>query len=250
MTHTEYCAAASVEIARFSAAIHGADLKKPVAACPPWDVAKLIKHLGTIHRWAGRMVKEVAQERLDFKLLDLDLPASESSYPAWFAAGGEQLLSVLRSFDPNAPMWAWGADHHARFWSRRMAHETGMHRADAELALGRQPSFDAAIAVDGIDEFLENLPCAASFSPDVKDLRGSGESIHFHCTDTEGEWLIELQPDGFSWQHGHGKGSAAVRGTASDLLLLVYGRRRHADGAFQVFGDSALLDRWFANAHI
>jgi uncharacterized protein (TIGR03083 family) len=249
MTDMAFCDAVAAEIRRFEEAIAGADLKTSVPTCPPWDVAQLIKHLGLVHRWAECLVRKLAQEPLDFKQIELDLPPDESGYPAWFASGGQRLLATLRAADPDAAMWAWGADQHARFWMRRMAHETGMHRADAEAALGRGPSFEATIAVDGIDEFLENLPHAASFVPSVKELRGNGESIHFHCTDAEGEWLIELHPDGFHWQHGHGKGSAAVRGAASDVLLLIYGRKKHADGAFEVFGDAAVLDRWFANAH-
>jgi uncharacterized protein (TIGR03083 family) len=250
LTDAEYCDAVAAEVRRLSEILSGADLETPVPTCPPWNLAELVKHVGSIHHWAGRMVENVAQERLSWKELDLELPADPSGYPAWFTAGGEQLVTRLRTSDPNAPMWAWGADHHARFWARRMTHETGMHRADAELTLGREPSFEPAIASDGIDEFLENLPEAAYFAPNVKELRGDGETIHFHATDADGEWLIELTPESFSWQHGHGKGSAAVRGTASDLLLLTYGRRKHGDGRFEAFGDSTVLDRWFANAHI
>ena len=36
-----------------------------------------------------------------------------------------------------------------------MAHETAIHRADAELAAGREPaSHDVALALDGVDELL------------------------------------------------------------------------------------------------
>jgi uncharacterized protein (TIGR03083 family) len=250
MTEAEYLDAVTAEVKAFSESVAGADLKTPVPTCPPWDLAQLIKHLGLVHLWAQRMVKDLAQERLDFKRLLDSVPVEESAYPAWFAAGGDQLLAVLRAAHPDAGMWAWGADQHVRFWLRRMAHETAVHLADADLALGRRPSFEASAAVDAIDEFLENLPHAVNFAPNVKDLQGNGESIHFHCTDTEGEWLIELHPDGFHWQHGHGKGSAAVRGSAADLVLLMYGRNKYAGAGFEVFGDTAVLDRWFANAHI
>ena len=251
LTPVQYCDTVASETRRLTDLAKDADLKTPIPTCPPWDLVGLLKHIGAIHRWASRMVQECAQERLDFKQLDLGLPADTSGYPAWFAAGGEQLVATLRAADPSMAMWAWGADKHALFWARRMAHETGVHRADAELALGREPSFEASIAIDGIDEFLENLPHAGYFAPNVNELRDAGATIHFHCTDADGEWLIELQPDGFTWQHGHGKGSAAVRGTAADLLLLLYGRRKFAEpGRFEVFGDSAVLDRWFASAHI
>ena len=29
-------------------------------------------------------------------------------------------------------------------------------------------------------------------------MRGAGETIHLHCTDGEGEWLVRLAPDGSS----------------------------------------------------
>ncbi len=250
MTYSDICDALQTEIAAFAQDARGVDPATPVPTCPPWDLGELLKHLGAIHRWAGQMVRDTAQQRLSFRELDLALPQDRADYPDWLARGGEQLLATLRAADPNAPMWAWGADQHARFWARRQLYETAVHHADALLALGRPPAFDAAVAVDGIDEFLENLPHAASFAPNVKELKGSGESLHFHCTDADGEWMIVLNPDGFSWEHGHGKGSVAVRGSAADLLLLTYGRVKPEDGRFQLFGDEGVLASWLASAHI
>ena len=43
--------------------------------------------------------------------------------------------------------------------------------------------------------------------------------------------------------HEHAKGDVAARGTASDLALLVWGRRRPS---VEVFGDEAALDAWLA----
>ena len=238
------------EIAGFVETVRGADMAAAVAGCPPWDVAELIRHVGAIHRWSGQMVAKRAQQRLSFREVELGLPADANDYPDWLAAGGEQLVATLRAADPDAPMWAWGADQHARFWARRQLFETTIHHADAQLALAQEPNIEAATAVEGIDEFLENLPYAASFAPNVKELRGNGESLHFHCTDADGEWMIQLKPDGFGWEHGHGKGSVAVRGGAADLLLLTYGRLKADDPRFQRFGDEGVLGRWLANAHI
>ena len=158
-------------------------------------------------------------------------------------------MTALRAASPDQPTWAWGADQHACFWQRRLLHETVIHRADADLALGREPTIDANVAIDGVDEFLDNLP-HATFSRVVKDLKGEGESLHLHCTDVDGEWLIKLNPTGFTWEHGHAKGDVAVRGAASDLLLLLYGRRKPQSEHFQIFGDAALLNRWLACSSI
>ncbi|MBV8086756.1 MAG: maleylpyruvate isomerase family mycothiol-dependent enzyme [Chloroflexi bacterium] len=241
-SHSEYCDLLQAETGRFYEAVRGADMAAPVATCPPWDVAELVRHLGGIYRWSSQMVAEGRTERLSFGAVKWDLADGKPADPEWFKGSAELMLQRLRAAKPDQPAWAWGADQHARFWSRRLVHETGVHRADAELAVGRMPAFEPAIAVDGVDEFLDNLP-HATFAPHIKELHGQG-SLHFHCTDAEGEWLIQLTPNGFDWQHGHAKGDVAVRATASDLLLLVYGRVEPDPARFQVFGDEALLQRW------
>jgi uncharacterized protein (TIGR03083 family) len=150
-------------------------------------------------------------------------------------------------------MWAWGADQHTRFWARRQLHETAVHRADAEFAAGREPAIDADVAADGIDEFLLNLPHAAYFAPGVKELRGDGETLAFVADDTGAAWLIQLAPEGFRWQRRDAdepEGSATVRAPASDLLLLVYGRRKVGDANVSVSGDGKLVDDWLEHSSI
>lgn len=248
--HPAYCAALPGEIVRFADTVRGTDPATPVPTCPEWTVAKLVKHIGIVHRWAGHMVREGVTERLDPRQLDVGLPADESAYAEWLAAGAAPLVDALRQAHPDRPVWSWSADQSAGFWSRRLLHETTVHRADAELTLGREPAIDAAVAVDGIDELLDNLSRAPRFTPTPAALRGDGESLHFHCTDVDGEWMVRLGAEGFAWEHGHGKATSAVRGPAADLLLLVYGRRRPDDARFERFGDDALLTRWVDNTAI
>lgn len=81
-------------------------------------------------------------------------------------------------------MWAWGEDQHARFWARRMLFETLVHRVDAERAVGGESGIAPALAADGVDEFLVNLPYAGIFAPAVSKLNGSGETLAFQCTDS------------------------------------------------------------------
>jgi uncharacterized protein (TIGR03083 family) len=251
MDHLAYCDALKPGIAHFVKLTTGADPDTPVPTCPQWTLADLLGHIGRVHRWAGYMVGQLSQRRATGKEYDHALPEDRRTYPQWVADGAEPLIATLRAADPDAPMWAWGADQRARFWSRRMVHETTVHRADAELALGLVPEIDPSIAVDGVDEFLDNLPGAAAFAPAVADLRGADETIHLHATDVAGEWVIRLEPDGFSWAHGHGKGDVAVRGAAADLLLFAYGRRRADDAdRFEVFGDRDLLARWVRSSAI
>lgn len=247
-SHEAYCAALGTEIGRFAEVVRGADLATPVPTCGDWTLANLVEHTGIVERWAAEMVRRRSRERLDRRRLDVPVPGRADELPDWLAAGADEVVSVFRAADPATPMWAWGADKHARFWPRRMLHETAVHRADAELALGREPALAAEVAVDGVDELLDNLPHAEYFRPQVAELRGSGESLHLHCTDADGEWTIHLEPSGFRWDHGHLKATTAVRASAHDLLLLLYRRRDPAAERYQVLGDDEVLARWLEHS--
>ena len=64
--------------------------------------------------------------------------------------------------------------------------------------LEREPDIAPEVAVDGIDEFLDNLPGAAYFAPSVTELKGDG-TLAWHATDTGDRWRIRLEAERFSW---------------------------------------------------
>jgi uncharacterized protein (TIGR03083 family) len=238
-----YCESVAVEIDRFASVVAGSDLQTKVETCPPWTLDDLIEHTGSVHRWAASMVRVLSPVRIPGASLDMGIPADRSALPEWLAAGAEILLPALRSAPPEEPMWAWGSDKHARFWPRRMLHETGVHRADAETALGIEPTFAADDAVDGIDEFLDNLPHAVYFAPKVAELRGAGETLLFRCP--ESAWQVRLGEDGFTWKHADAPASVTITGDAGALLLLFYGR---GDPSVTVEGDPQVLAHWRDNS--
>jgi len=248
-----YADAACAEIERMAASVRANTLQARVPSCPDWNVRDLVEHTGRVHRWAARMVRDTAAERLDPRSFDLGLPADDSNaraYGDWLAAGGDELRDAFASTDPDAPMWAWGADQHARFWSRRMLHETAVHRVDAELARGIEPAVDGAIAADGIDELLENLPTAAYFRPRVAELRGAGETIALRSTDRDDRWLIRLGTDGFACERAAGDATVSITGSTEDLLLMMYARRARTDPRLSVEGDAQLLARWLERSEL
>ena len=141
-------------------------------------------------------------------------------------------------------MWTWGPGRTSGWWARRILHETTVHRADAELALGvADPEIDSVIAADGIDEFLFNLPSARRPYKHLASLP-TGASMHLHATDSDGEWLVRFTESGITWERGHGRASVAVRGPVASLLLFTYGRLRPSDPRLAVFGEADLLDAW------
>ncbi|MEU3502772.1 maleylpyruvate isomerase family mycothiol-dependent enzyme [Streptomyces hundungensis] len=252
-----HCDAVLAETARFVAVVEGADLATPVPSCPGWSLVDLIRHTGSVQRMFSWLLRERVQERPLSRDAALELPAGDDGYPAWLTSSAQVARHAFADIDPDAPMWVWGADPHARFWMRRMLFETLMHRVDAELALGLRPEIDPALAADGVDEFLVNLPFAVSFAPKTAHLRGHGETIRFRCTDRAGDWLVRLRPDGFGLAPYLTDGSggtetetadATVEGGAADLLLLMYGRLDHSADAFATSGDEDLLKRWADNS--
>ncbi|WP_434599630.1 maleylpyruvate isomerase family mycothiol-dependent enzyme [Streptomyces sp. A5-4] len=243
------------ETARLVALVQGANLATPVPSCPGWTLLDLVRHTGSVQRWFSVLLRQRVRTPPRSREVELRLPAHEDGYADWLTASSAEAAAAFAETDPGAPMWAWGADQHARFWMRRMLFETLVHRVDGQLALGHRPVIDPGLAVDGIDEFLVNLPFAASFAPGIAYLRGDGETIRFRCTDRDGGWLVRLRSDDFVIERlteaGAGKDAAvdaAVNGASADLLLLLYGRLDRASDAFETSGDDDLLLRWFANS--
>lgn len=225
----------------------------PVPTCEAWDARALVRHVAVVHKWVRTMVGQLTPKRIPSRTIDAEPPTDWTAVPAWFSRNGADLVSVFREADPDAPMYSWGTDKHVSFWIRRMLHETTIHRTDAEATAGVVSRIEPAVAVDAIDELLELLPYAGFFRPSVRDLRGDGETIHLHATDLDatglpGEWLVTLEPEGFRWSRAHVKGAVAVRGTAQDLALFMYGRRKAADPLLDVIGDTSLLAYWSANS--
>lgn len=207
------------------------DFRARIPACPDWDVDELLRHTGGAHRNAEVIVRERRTERPDRSLLEAPSVGSLD----WYEAGLAALVETFRTTDPATPVYTFAGPGTAAFWQRRMAHETTVHRVDAEQATGATGPVDAGFAVDGIDEYLDVfLPLAAR----RVEAPPQG-TLHLHATDVEGEWLVRLG-DAPSVERGHAKGDVALRGPAADLYLWVWGRV--PTERLEVFGDETLAD--------
>ena len=227
---------------RFVEAVRQAGVDAPVPTCPEWTVADLARHQGRVFHWISATVETKAQEYVDRTPFEDE--AQRADPLAFVEAGAEHALAVLEAADPDTPVWNWfdGGPGPARFWYRRMAHETVVHRADAESAaagrIGTSRVEPAELAADGIDEFLEFLGLRArGGSP--PPLSGS---YHFHTTDVPGEWVVAFDGDSVTIRREHAKADVAVRGPASDLELFLYNRR--GSEGLEVFGDPAAVAAW------
>lgn len=226
----------------------GADLTTRVPTCPDWTLRQLITHTGRGQRWAAAIVATRSPEPIPFREVpDGRLPDDPAEHQGWLASGASRLAEAVRSAGPS-PVWTHLGMGPASYWARRMAHETAVHRADGQIAVGERPEIDPVIAADGIDEWLTLLSAGGDSAPDERPALPDGAVLHFHVTDDglDGEWLIRGRPGGITVETGHGKGDAAVRGPASALLLVLLRRLPLDDPAVQVIGNRALLDAWLA----
>lgn len=138
-------------------------LTAPVPGCPGWQVRDLLAHLGFVHRWAmsyvaeGRteMTPEPGEEEI------IRLAPADEALVGWFRDGHARLVSVLAAADPGMRCWTFlPAPSPLAFWARRQAHETAIHRVDAQLAAAAAgpgadlDPFPAGLATDGVDELL------------------------------------------------------------------------------------------------
>jgi uncharacterized protein (TIGR03083 family) len=217
-----------------------------VETCPGWDVTALLGHMSSIHRWAAEMLRTRAGKRVSRRDLE-GPPSAPEAVLEWYSVGLTQLTTALNQIDPDDQVWNWrpDGDRRARFWHRRMANETAVHRWDAQAAAGDAQPIDGGLAVDGIDEYFELFLANGLRQQPVAALNGS---IHLHATDIEGEWWLGLEPDRIERRHEHAKADAAVRGPASELLLWLWNRRPDDSAELQTFGNPVILDHFRAFA--
>jgi uncharacterized protein (TIGR03083 family) len=233
------------DVDRFAVAIEIGPLDAPISACPGWDLARLTEHLGQIHRWArfcavnGR--RPDADESAMLESFDPRRPA------AWLRDGAAALADALRGLDPDGPTWhPFPVDRVARVWPRRQAHETSVHRWDAERAVGAPTPIAPELASDGIDEYFEIAIPRLVAREQVALPTGS---LHVHCTDVAGEWLVTTDATGaYRMVREHQKGDAALRGPAEAIVLRLWGRESGRADELSPVGDTAVLEAWLAIA--
>ena len=213
-------------------------------SCPEWDLRTLVTHLGFVHRWAATAAATAEPPTRDaFEMPPKDLATAELA--AWLRTGADQLCQTLSTVDLAGPTWhPFPLEQVARIWPRRQMIETAVHRCDAELAVGIDPQLDASVAAVGLQEFFELA------LPRVFDREGVAvptHSLHLHCTDDDlpdgsGEWIVWGDDGALKVEAVHRKGDAALRGSASDLLLVMTGRRDRA--CLDVVGDTVAVEAW------
>ena len=247
----DYAATLLEQTRAFGELVRTGDPGQPIPTCPEWNLNQLFRHVGRGHRWAAQIVGDRLQHAPDPRdVPNGKPPADPDAAVDWLQQGAQLVLDAIADVGPDTPAWTFVGPRPATWWLRRRVHETTVHRADAALALGAEFTLPADLAADGITEWLE-LVTARPERADADGPLAVGQSVHLHATEADlgeaGEWTIQRDETGLNWSRSHGKGSVALRGPATDLLLAILRRRPVADTAIAVFGDDAVwqhcLDR-------
>ena len=219
------------------------DLERPVPTCPGWTFRQLATRLGRGHRWAAQIVATRATTPIPMReVADGKLPQDPAQHASWLNAGAGRVIEAVTAAGRDL-VWTLAGLGPASFWARRRAHEAAVHLADAQLAAGRDVDLAPEVAADAVDEWL-----ARNAGAQPQDLRGDGQSLHFHAADPglsgTGEWLVTRTPSGVTLTCGHGKADVALRGPAVSLLLVLTRRLPPSDPAVEILGEQALLTHW------
>lgn len=236
MDYAEHVEAVERETGAFARALMKGDAGAQVPTCPDWTLRDLAKHVGgVVGFWSHVLAEGMGRPKPEFP----DEPGPAPTM--WFTTIASALVGELKVATPDTQVWTWNPnDQTAGFAARRMAHETAVHRYDAQSAVGAPQGFDPALAADGIEEIFTMV----AIWPESG--RGEGQTLHLHGTDdgVEGnEWLIAMNPDGLDISREHAKGDLALRGAVSDLELVLYDRPPL--GPVERIGDESVLDTWY-----
>ncbi|MGO9927510.1 MAG: maleylpyruvate isomerase family mycothiol-dependent enzyme [Mycobacterium sp.] len=244
----DFAAAFLDENRAFAELFCNVDQSRPVPTCPGWSLEQLLRHVGRGDRWAAQIVGDRLDHFLDPRAVEGGKPPPDPDDAiSWLHGGAQRLVDAVELAGAETPVWTFLGPRPANWWIRRRLHETAVHRADAAIAIGTDFALDADIAADGITEWLERVAIQAGGEGAPLPLE-DGNTLHLHATDPglgeAGEWTVGVDEGRIAWSHEHGKGSAALRGGATELLLSVVRRVPVADTGIELFGDDAVWQNW------
>ena len=244
----DYAAALVEQNHAFGEVIRSGDPSTPVPTCPDWTLQQLFRHVGRGDRWAAQIITDRVDDFVDPRAVEGGKPPPDPDDAiVWLHAGAQRLIDAVEQAGLETPVWTFLGTRPAYWWVRRRLHEATVHRADAALALGIEYTLAPELAADAISEWLERVAAEAGRKGAPLPL-DDGNTVHLHAIDpglgVAGEWTIRADGGRVTWSHDHGKGTVALRGAATDLLLGVVRRVAVADTGIAIFGDAAVWQNW------
>ena len=234
-----------------------AGLEATIPPCSPWQVKDLLRHTGYIHRWATQHITDCPDTVLD-GLEEAEILRGGAADPdllAWFRAGHANLVETLSQADPGLVCATFmDAPSPLAFWARRQAHETAIHRADAESASGIRPEYEPGFAADGIDELIMGFGQRRKYRPPA-DQNQNG-SMRVQTTDTGHAWYVGTENDRIQARREGADpditsaAACTVTGPASGVYLFLWHRGDALQVGVTISGDPGFLDLWQSSVRV
>lgn len=215
-----------------SAASLGCDADVPT--CEGWTLRDLALHVATVYTSVASVLTSRATERPERPTLPDGEPV------AIFEAALDAVITALNEADAETPVWNWTANepHLAAFWARRMAHESSVHRYDAQSAHGVVQPIDAELAADGVDELVDVIAVGVYARDEVDGPTGT---VTMASSDN-GSWHLQLEPHSVTRTDPVKEPDVTVHGTSSALLLASCSRVPWT--SLESTGETELLTAW------
>ncbi|SDD03706.1 maleylpyruvate isomerase family mycothiol-dependent enzyme [Glycomyces harbinensis] len=226
----------TTEAARLKAAVLAAGPDAPVPSCPEWTAADLLDHVAETYDHKIQSMRLMRSPGEDFRIERPGGPAEQ------FEGALADLTAEFDARGPDTLAYTWyGPDQTVGFWIRRMAHETVVHRADAELAAGREPGpVDDALALDGIDEMLTIMLewGSRAYRDYAADALKANDGLTVGLDAGSRSWTVRIHDGAVSVSDGiHADTRTDVHGSPGDVLLWLW--RRLPVAALTAKGDAA-----------
>ena len=218
--------ALEAESHRFGRLLAEAPVDAAVPSCPGWTVADLAWHLTGVQHFWGAIAEGLLADPDEVEEADrVDDPLLAIAHQS----ASHRLVEALRRHKPSSECWSWARSQGTIGWvARRQHQEAAIHRADLELALGREPRLDDETGLDGIDEvideFLDGFPDWGEFVP--------GRVVAIAPAGAERRYVEVGRFVGTSPTSGTGYDDPAVR------------RIEHGDPHAVISGPAGAIDLW------
>ncbi|WP_199036603.1 maleylpyruvate isomerase family mycothiol-dependent enzyme [Glycomyces salinus] len=226
----------AAEADALKAAAARADPDARVPSCPDWTATDLLDHVTEVYDHKTQCMR-LLREPEDGERLEREGGPAERFDAA--------LAGLLAEFDARHPedlshTW-YGPDQTVGFWIRRMAAETVVHRADAELAAVETIGpVDPGLGADAADEMLRIMvEWESRVSRDeLAEVLADAAGLVVAVDAGERAWTVRVGAEAAEVADGiDADAQATVSGTPGEVLMWLW--RRLPAEALTVEGDAA-----------
>jgi uncharacterized protein (TIGR03083 family) len=203
-------------------------LARPVPSCPEWTVGDLVDHLAEVQTWWRYVVSSGVADFDEDEAVEAGKTGPDRL--AGWRAINEAYLAVQRDTSPRSAVWCWWNEERratAGDVASRQAHEAVVHCWDAQNAVGEPEPIEAAVAADGVEEFLTRFLNGPEWS-------ASPLVLGLHAADVDRTWTVATS-DGKPRSVPEEAADVVISGSAEQLYLLLW--RRVSIEGLTVKGD-------------